>query len=659
MKKFSLFAFVAAGMLFGACADKDTVVQEVNENVWNGEGEGYMSISITMPQTPVTRAANDVFDDGLESEYIVSDAILLLFAGADEANAKCISAQNLTLPFDVTEEGAGSSTDNLTSSYQVTAKVTGNMQASDELYALVALNYKNVISLTGSTAKIGSQDVNGKKVSELLAAAYTVNGNEDFTMKSGATTKNYFFMINAPLQYAAANVKVIDDVIQAPLANQIKTLAWLDKSKIKRTAAEAKEDPAGSVYVERAVAKATLSVASSAKVPGTIEGESSPIEIKSVEWAIDNIEPKSYVIRNMDDLSYIAYSSAAFDKEGVAKCYRMVGNDKIGKTPILHNFDANIYRTYWCVDPQYNAEASGLLAATTYGPTGNDYPQYCNENTFDVANQIYKNTTRAVIKVTPVSGTATFYTVNGTQERYSQTDAESYLVKAVIEHSDVLSAFKAVTKNGKSFEITKNYFTFTYEDDATNGQYKVKTVTLNTEALANYVGSTEEKPLSANPSITFSTAISDANNNVKVLKYTDGVMYYEARFQHFANTAFEAGNPTVENAVANGDLAPWNFWESENEVSGGTPVIHKPSSTVPYPDASTTKTGLVNYLGRWGMVRNNWYDITVTAFNKIGYPVDPSGNVENPDYPDDNLEDYISVKIHVLSWAKRTQSWSF
>jgi hypothetical protein len=61
------------------------------------------------------------------------------------------------------------------------------------------------------------------------------------------------------------------------------------------------------------------------------------------------------------------------------------------------------------------------------------------------------------------------------------------------------------------------------------------------------------------------------------------------------------------------------------------------------------------------MVRNNWYDVNITAFNKIGLPVDPSVTVSNPDTPDDKIEDskYISVKINVLSWAKRTQNWSF
>ncbi len=59
-------------------------------------------------------------------------------------------------------------------------------------------------------------------------------------------------------------------------------------------------------------------------------------------------------------------------------------------------------------------------------------------------------------------------------------------------------------------------------------------------------------------------------------------------------------------------------------------------------------------MGRYGLVRNNWYDIQVTEIKKIGSPVVP--NITTDKTPDDNIDAYISAKINVLSWAKRTQS---
>ena len=58
-----------------------------------------------------------------------------------------------------------------------------------------------------------------------------------------------------------------------------------------------------------------------------------------------------------------------------------------------------------------------------------------------------------------------------------------------------------------------------------------------------------------------------------------------------------------------------------------------------------------NYLGRYGVLRNNWYTINVEGIKKIGSPVVPEVTGD----PDDELAAYISVKINVLSWAKRTQ----
>ncbi len=647
MKKLSFLALAAVGLLLGACSsDKD--VAENGTPGWDGEGDGYISLSINLPTTPAaTRAANDNYDDGLANEYKVKDAALLLFAGADEANATCISAQQLTLPFDKEDDDTPETPgDNLTYSYQTVATVSGNMAATDYLFALVCLNYKNVMNISGGEATIGGASVSGKKLSELMDAAYQVAGNESFYIKTGSTSKDYFFMTNAALQYANATAKAA-----APKAEQIKTLAELDKTKIKKTKAEALADPAGDVYVERAVAKATLDWSSSATIPGTVGGTSTPLAIGSVEWVIDNKEPKSFVVRNMGDLAYIAYSSEAF----TSPVYRMVGDVKMGTTSVLHPTEKDIYRTYWCIDPQYDATATGLLRSdntsgvTNWGATGVANPQYCNENTFNVANQLYKNTTRAIIKVTPATP-ADFYTVNGNQERYNQANAESYLVKGIVDNSNVVAAFAAVTKAGKSFEILPSYFTVTYADDATTGKHTIASVAFNTTAFASSVSATDPtKPLSANPSIAdWSSIISAVNDDVKVLKYTDGIVYYEARFEHFANTGYEKSLGTYAEATAKaqGDLAPWNCWETT-----------KPSATTAYP--ANGKTAEENYLGRYGMVRNNWYDVTVTAFNKIGSPVDPSGNVANPDTPDDNVEEYISVKIHILSWAKRLQNWIF
>ena len=628
MKKFSFLALAVAGLLLGACSNDNEVAEQ--GDTWKGDGDGYIGLSINLPTTPSTRAANDVYDDGLAREYLVQDAGLLLFTGADEASATLMYAQPIVLPFKDTEDDVDN--DNLTTVYQAVAEVKGTINVN--LYGLVVLNYKNVLDIADGTAKINlPSPVTVSNLASLQSTLANVLGgttennvanngkNKLFTNKESNETSNYFFMTNAVLQYANAMEKT-----DAPTAAQIKTLVELDKSKIYRTEAEAKANPAGTIYVERAVAKATLSVSTTTVADLSITG---------VEWAIDNIEPTSFIVRNPDDNAYVAYSSEAFTDP----CYRIVGDVKMGKTTKLHNYEADIYRHYWCIDPQYNAAATGLVAAKAYGATGLDNPQYCNENTFNVANQVYKNTTRAVIRVTTDGGE--FYTVNNNETRYTESAAKTFIVTDLVESAAFQAKIKACLLSGHSYTFSDATVVPTWAAPDANAQVKLLSITLGTDITAT------DFDMMAIAALDFDADIAAANNNFKVYKYTDGVMYYEARFEHFANTAFEKGTPTAATAVTNGDLAPWNFWETTN----------KPTATLAYP--ANSKTAEENYLGRYGMVRNNWYDVTITAFNKLGSPVDPSGKVDNPETTDDSVLAYISVKIAVLSWAKRVQNWIF
>ena len=62
-----------------------------------------------------------------------------------------------------------------------------------------------------------------------------------------------------------------------------------------------------------------------------------------------------------------------------------------------------------------------------------------------------------------------------------------------------------------------------------------------------------------------------------------------------------------------------------------------------------------NFLGRYGIVRNNWYKLTISAIKKLGSAVPET--VKDNDTPDDVIEEeqYISVHVHILPWNLRTQ----
>jgi hypothetical protein len=676
MKKLSLFALAAAGLFLGACSSDDAINEE-NVSKWNQGEKGYMALSINLPTTPTSRAANDVYDDGLADEYKVSDAGLLLFSGDDEASATVMYAQPLTLPFpEIDEDAEGSNTstppaDNITTAYQAVAKVEGEATGAN-IYALVVLNYKNVLNIADGEATIAGTTTKVTTLASIQsAAANIVPGNAKFTNKGSNEKSDYFFMTNALLQVLGDTQSSTEPTkaATAPAATDIQTLVLIDQDKIYPTEEEAKANPAADIYVERAVAKATLTydATGAGTIQATANGQT-PLNVTKVEWAIDNYEPASFIVRNPGDNAYIAYSSEAF---GATNHFRFVGDKAMGITAKLHNYYVPIYRHYWCIDPVYNKNATleadgtgtertaaeALLPATKYIDAGTT-PLYCNENTFDVERQKYENTTRAVIKVTTDGGT--FYTINGGEERFTEDNAKSYLVTDIVESSTFQSKIKSALKPGKSYTFSAASITPEYEIDEATAQVKVKSFTLATAITGSddfYQAATDipaDAPAgtAAIAALDFADEIAAANGNWTVLKFTDGVVYYEARFEHFANTYYEksatAASPaTAAGAFAAGDLAPWNFWE---------PAGKKPTATVAYP-AGTSKTAEENYLGRYGMVRNNWYDVTVSAFKKLGSPVDPTGKVDKPKTPDDSVEEYISIKIMVLSWAKRTQQW--
>ena len=105
-----------------------------------------------------------------------------------------------------------------------------------------------------------------------------------------------------------------------------------------------------------------------------------------------------------------------------------------------------------------------------------------------------------------------------------------------------------------------------------------------------------------------------------VTEYTNAESYYTVLIKHFGD-----------------DLTPWN---EDNKTDN------------PYPDNDEKADN--NWLGRYGVLRNNWYEIEVTGIKGIGSATVP--DVNDDPTPDDNVEKYISVKINMLSWAKRKQS---
>lgn len=595
MKKSLLFSAVLAGLMLGSCSSSDDLAGGNNPS-FNKDGNGFMSVSVNLPTRSgnTSRAVNDIYDDGEASEYEVKNGILALFDATgktSEGDYTLLAAYNL----DLTDADLDKDNDNITSTHSVVTRI--NSITATKVYALVILNDNSI--LTASDGKLlqgGTTDLTGKTYNEILVLT---TDNE--------MTGTGFFMANAPVSKTPGNASEPD--------GKYTTLSEVNLSKIKETKSEAINDPAVSVFVERGVAKVSLNSIPS----GNTTDDNLSYEFNG--WVLDNTTKSSYIVRNMGTGAgtYLKYSSEKFS---TTLNSRFVGDTKLGETskqPVV-----NLYRTYWCVDPTYDKTFDATSHAANFNTadvtswlTSGKYV-YCHENTFDVAHMDYSNTTRALVKVT-FNGGNKFYTNNGANTILDTDDKRNDAVMSYVLGTDInIVDLKKYLSDNTTGTVTwsKTDFVLTWAPTPDkDGILKVTDIKLSATG--------EAKLNTGSPAFTGWNAIKDQLNTNRVIRqYDNGASYYEVRIKHFAD-----------------ELAPWN--DGESSVA--------PSASEAYPGNKEN-----NYLGRYGLVRNNWYDIDVTAIKKIGSPVVP--DITTDTTPDDNIDAYISAKINVLSWAKRTQS---
>lgn len=359
MKKVKLFSFALAALMLGACSSEDGIDNGGQGTVLPGE-KGYISLAINLPTTPSTRA-NDDFDDGLEAEYKVNDATLLIFNGTDEGTAVFSGAYDLG---SMTPTSVGG---NITASYNVTKEIT--KPGAGNVYALVVVNKGNVLTNDGEW-KLKGESLTGKTFDYFRTTAQTLTASELASVTSDA--EGSFFMTNAPLY---TNPGGVTD----PNGGNAVTLTKINTENIYSTQAEAEDNPAASIYVERAVAKVTVTNSNTGSA-------GSSLTYTITGWTLDVTNTKSYIVRNVNGADWWSYKAATSND------YRFVGSAAVA---------AGLYRTYWAYDPNYVSLVEGdftkLEGTTPASLTEVGKNAYCLENTFNVANMNQNQTTRVIV----------------------------------------------------------------------------------------------------------------------------------------------------------------------------------------------------------------------------------------------------------------------
>lgn len=605
MKNIYLPLALAATLALGACSS-DNVVDNGGSNPIDLSKGGFVKMSLNLP-TDNNRGSRADLDDGLANEYGIKNAYLVLFEGGDDENAAMIKGAYALSNSDFEAVGDTPNHVTLTKRIAFANDTKKPSDSSKHIYALVVLNNNGLFTVDGNQLKFDTNVTTGEYATTAnfanfskVIASTSIDGKTPF---AADVATNGIFMTNAPLcTKHGGNADPGTDAV-------IKTLADVT-SNIYTTEAEAKSKPAAEIYVERAVAKVT--VQSESKTSALEVNKN--ISYKLYNWAVDNTNKKSYIVRQYDNNWNKLYSDKAAD----ANKYRFVWD-----TPVNPNAtEANkLYRTAFAQDPEYktttadadNYNRIASNAKMTLSPTfGNEHPQYCNENTFQVTAQNQDQTTRVVLGVKmSAPGTTTYdadlYTVNDNKEVVYTKATLAERLKNIILHNDpaVKTWAKTHTTN-VSLDITFN------EDVA--GKTTIKEVTLKGKTAAGAADETFDG--------TFTTDFNKALPNI--VRYKGGVAYYAVRIKHFGDSD-----------------TPWNK-EGQGVTAGGNSLIY------PNPSAGASDGW---FLGRYGVVRNNWYDINVKKIQTLGDATIPAFTND----PDDVLENYISVSINVLSWSKHTQ----
>lgn len=566
----------------------------------NEAGASYASITINLPTANGTRAIqNDQFNGGTPSEYAVNDATLLIFQkdGKSENEYKYVETASLGNLEPWKKDNADDN--GITTEATITAKLekakVGEGDKCD-YYALVILNNKDKndaekVSLPTGTITYGKWNVAASATAALVD-----------------NTKG-FYMANAP----EFTTKDVEPTTLVPIKG------------IYRTKEEAQSKPGTTVHVERGLAKVTVGSNSTGKNYFATEGDNATgtnyksDKVQITNWALDVTNKSSFpvhVTSGLKDGTTIGEGQTVTGytdiwKNEAATTGKAATKRFVSQLPAEGAFK----RVYWGIDPNYSMGLTDLdkckeqfTLATDKGTvvkwmngSGSDNPLYCLENTFDIDNMKQGQTTRVLVKAT--------YTPNVLASE-SGTDKTFFMIGNSLDIWTTKTLKDQIASKAKeALRITTDPNVELTGDLLTAGTH---VLTISNVSIKIKEGETETEKVDDKLVATLNTKLGlDKDKGIGIKTYVNGESYYIARIKHFGD-----------------ELTPWKAGDATYDGKN------------------------LEWLGRYGVLRNNWYDLTINSISGPGYPDVPE---VKPKSPDDEDTKYINVSVKILDWAKRSQ----
>lgn len=592
--KLNYFYWVASLALFMAGC---TTNEEGEDNGPQGsKKEAYTSVTIKLPALNGTKAAPS-YNNGKKEEYKVNDLTLLFFRTANGEDASRVNEDDFVLS-------------------EAVSTIPSLNTAGGSLSVTLPINAdaNSVESITQAfrTGPISISE-NSVRVLALLNMTETLDVAK-MLIKVGSPFK----VINSALSLPQAGVKALVGknadaflMTSAPIYNN-NNMQTLSVCVPKQSKDDAISNPVN-INVERVVAKVQLAANTTNYTADGENGDGKKYftigegsnhagdKITILGWALGNTNTVAYPSRKVDS------------------------NWPSGLSTLWGSAMESNGRIHWALDPNYNQSTweIGTFATPDNIKDKSDWEQsveYCLENTCDYNYMFKPQVTRLIVKAKYIPNLKNQAGGNNTKDE----DDTWWSFTTVAAHYSAENMYIELIKSVKSLlpdDVTDvpddptdvssiNLGNDKLSATVTSGGWEVALATDNNTPLHYKLSSVKYTPKNGSGKITVSADIISSFNSGKGLiqKYDKGVCYYDIFIRHFTNAEGGYGDD----------------WQNESGYTSAQ-------------------------LGRYGVVRNNWYTVTV---NSISNPGEPNIPIE-PELPVDTQTAYIDCSIAISAWAKR------
>ncbi|MCH5222753.1 MAG: fimbria major subunit [Muribaculaceae bacterium] len=355
------------------------------------------------------------------------------------------------------------------------------------------------------------------------------------------------------------------------------------------------------IFVQRNVAKLLVNARDVLNPGGynakKVEIGDFKVQVSLAGWRIEVANTKTYPVMNIDGINW---EKKEFMKSG-----------------FLNTTSVGYYdRVFWAKDPNYGDET---LTQSDFSNPNSSYeinkPGYCLENTMDYDCMLQGQTTRIVVTARwqfeyADEKLGTYISGNGSIPPECKFNSEGY-DKGIFYKIDSKDYFWCQHHMEEEIKkIVENpTITWTKFEDGQGGYYNLR------EIVTVKIG---DREISKALYDKIANSIGLSNSTAREMGvYENCRCYYVIRIPHF-----------------NG--ATQTPWDSQKEVTGRE------------RDGEKIADYNESHLGRWGILRNVFYEVIVKEIHHLGSPmIPPITDDDTDDMPD---QDWLSIEVKGLPW---------